>query len=278
MATELKFPEGPAFASDGSLWAVELNGESLIQYKDGKLQRFHVGGMPNGIAIDAEDNIWFCDAGERSIRKFNAFTQQTETMASHVDGEVLNKPNDLAFDNKENIVFTCPGESRHEPTGYACVLMKNGTVKKITTQKYFPNGLAFTKDGKGLVIAETYKHRLWKGDWNATAGEWTNGKVWCEVGGPDGPGGPDGLAFDSAGNLYVAVYGTGKIKMVNLDGKVMEEISLPGKNPTNCAFDPAKEQSLVVTEAENGWLLRVQLNRKEMGLFDGANSSDKKFS
>jgi gluconolactonase len=262
LATGLKFPEGPAFAPDGSLWAVEMKGESLIQYKDGYLKHYSVGGMPNGIAIDTEGMIWLCDAGQRSIRSFNPANQQIKTIVTHVDGEVLNKPNDLVFDSNGNVVFTCPGESRYEPTGYACVLMKDGTVKKITAGKYFPNGLAFAEGGTSLVIAETYKHRLWKGDWNAGKAEWTNEKVWCDVGGPDGPGGPDGMAFNSEGNLYVAVYGTGKIKVVNRGAELIKEIALPGQNPTNCAFDPSGKLGLVVTEAEKGELLSVRFIAK----------------
>lgn len=122
------------------------------------------------------------------------------------------------------------------------------------------------------MIAETYKHRLWKGDWNANTCEWTNEKVWCDVGGPNGPGGPDGMAMDAAGNLYAAVYGTGKIKVVSKEGKVIEDIFMPGQNPTNCAFDPAGKLGLVVTEAEKGLLLSVDLNTRGMQLFNGFNN------
>jgi gluconolactonase len=257
LAEGLRFPEGPAFAADGSLWVVEMKGEGLVQYKDGSLKRFHVGGSPNGIAIDG--------------RKFDANTRKTVTVASEVDGETLNKPNDLAFDRDGNLVFTCPGESRKEPTGYACVLLRDGTVKKITSGKYFPNGVAFTNNGKQLVMAETYKHRLWIGDWNAETCEWTNERIWCDVGGPDGPGGPDGMAFNLEGELYVAMYGTGEIRMVDGEGKLFDKISLPAQNPTNCAFDPTGKLGLVVTEAEKGVLLSIDVNTKGMQLFDGFN-------
>lgn len=256
LITGLAFPEGPAFAADGSLWAVELKGESLVQYKDAMLTRYSVGGAPNGLAIDAEGVLWFCDSGQNAIRCFHPATHQTETVLTHVDGQVLDAPNDLAFDRKGNLVFTCPGNSRKEPTGYACVRMKDGTVKKFTNEKYFPNGLSFTPDGKSLVLAETYKHRLWKGDWDAERGEWRAEKIWCETGGPVGRGGPDGMAFKSDGNLYVAVYGTGSIKVVNNFGEVIQAIPLSGRNPTNCAFDAAG--NLVVTEAERGEIIAIQ--------------------
>lgn len=259
---DLRFPEGPAFASDGSLWAVELKGECLVRYSKESVTRYHVGGMPNGIAIADDGMIWFCDAGLNAIRFFNLVTQQATTVATHVEEEGFSNPNDLAFDQKGNLVFTCPGDSRQAPTGYACVLMKDGGVKKITNAKYFPNGVAFSNDGKSLVIAETYKHRLWKGDWNAETGEWTNETVWCNVGGPSGPGGPDGMAFDREGNLYVAVYGVGSIKVVNNAGIIIDEIKVLGNNPTNCAFDPGGKFGLAVTEAEKGLLINVTIEKK----------------
>lgn len=260
LATSLRFPEGPATATDGSLWCVELEAGNLVRYKDESVERFYVGGAPNGIAFDKEGLLWFCDAVENAIRCFDTTTHQTKTTATHVSDEPLNKPNDLAFDKNGNLVFTCPGDSRKAPTGYACVLMKDGTVKKITEGKFFPNGLAFTHGGKHLVIAETYKHRLWKGEWNAETCEWTNENIWCNIGGPDGPGGPDGMAFDKAGNLYVAVYGTGSIRIANEAGEVIDSISLHGQNPTNCAF--TSSGNLIVTEAERGELLEVALQNK----------------
>lgn len=258
IADGLMFPEGPAFGRDGSLWAVELQGACLIKYMDGKLNRYHVGGKPNGLAIDKQGMIWFCDAGENAIRRFNPDNGESEVIVSEVDGKELSQPNDLVFDDCGNLLFTCPGNSRTEPTGYVCVWKPDHTVKKIITGKYFPNGLAFTKDGKNLIFAETYRHQLWKGEWDARNCEWLYGRVWCKVGGPVGPGGPDGIAFDEHGNLYVAVYGTGEIRVINPSGIWTDAISLAGQNPTNCTFDPFNRYNLIVTEAERGELLHIR--------------------
>ncbi len=253
----LAFPEGPAFAPDGSLWLVELQGESLIRFHEGQLHRYRVGGAPNGIAIDAAGQIWFCDAAQQAIRRFNPSTRQTTLVANAVAGHPLDKPNDLAFDARGNLLFTCPGNSRQAPTGYVCVLTPAGFIHKIAEGLYFPNGLAFAPGGRELVIAETYRHRLWRGHWNADTTQFTQSCVWVEIDGPNGPGGPDGMAFDQAGNLYVAVYGTGEIQISNPAGKLNQRIRLPGRNPTNCAFDPSGRMGLIVTEAERGQLLNL---------------------
>jgi gluconolactonase len=265
LAEDLQFPEGPAFDAKGNLWFVELKGEGIAKYASGQLERFRTEGSPNGIVIDAQDRIWFCDAGKKAIRRFDPENQQIETVVEKVGEETLNKPNDLAFDPLGNLVFTCPGDSRQEPSGYVCVLQKNGTVKKITTEKYFPNGLAFSEDGKTLVIAETYQHRLWKGEWDAETCEWTKAKVWADL---EGGVGPDGMAFDTEGNLYVAVFGTGKLVVISPAGKIIEAINLPGDNPTNCAFDPTGRLGLVVTEAEQGQLLSLKINKKGIKIFN----------
>ncbi|WP_336515810.1 SMP-30/gluconolactonase/LRE family protein [Pollutibacter soli] len=267
LAEDLKFPEGPAFAPDGSLWLVEMKGESLVNFRQGKIERFHVGGAPNGIAIDASGMILYCDSFFGEVRMFNPITKEVSVLINQVKGEPLNKPNDLVFDKAGNLVFTCPGESRKEPGGYACVLMKDGTVKKITTGKYFPNGIAFTANGKYLIMAETYKHRLWKGRWDDESGFWSEEEPWCTIGGPEGPGGPDGMAFDEEGNLYVAVYGTGSVRVADIDGNVFRHIHLPSLNPTNCAFDTRGDLGLVVTEAGEGKLYSIDTGKKGQMLF-----------
>lgn len=253
----LNFPEGPAFDQQGNLWLVELNGGNLVKVNGTNIERFQTQGNPNGVAIDSTGKVWFCDAGQKSIRTFDPATAEFETQANAIDHERLDKPNDLAFDAAGNLVFTCPGESRKDATGYACVLSREGCIKKITDQKYFPNGLAFTNDGISLIIAETYKHRLWKGEWDSDKAEWKNPKIWCDIAGPDGPGGPDGMAFDANGVLYVAVYGTGTIQLVSDEGKVIQVLEVPGNYPTNCAFGPSG--NLVITEAENGILINAEL-------------------
>jgi len=255
LAEGLQFPEGPAFDSQGTLWAVELKGGGLVRRSKGVCESVATGGGPNGIVIDAQGRVLFCDSVECSIRRYDPSTRQTVTLATKVDGETLKKPNDLCFDAAGNLLFTCPGSSRQEPTGYSCVLTPNGEVRKIAEGHYFPNGLLFTADGSQLIIAETYKQRLWIGDWDASTLTWSNPRVWAE--GLEGAPGPDGMAFGADGRLYAAVYGSSSIYVLSSEGQIEEQIKLPGQNPTNCAFDPSGELGLVVTEAETGKLLSL---------------------
>ncbi|NJO01722.1 MAG: SMP-30/gluconolactonase/LRE family protein [Bacteroidia bacterium] len=210
----------------------------------------------------------FVIAGQNAIRRFKPKDHIFETLATHVDQEMLNKPNDLAFDALGNLVFTCPGNSRQEPTGYICALQPDGRVTKIPEHMYFPNGLAFAPFEDALIIAETYRHRLWKGHWNASALKWEDAHPWVEVGGPIGP---DGMAFDQAGNLYVAIFDQAQIKQINPQGEIREVYPLSGRRPTNCAFDLSGKHGLIVTEAERGEILSLSVDQPGFPLFRGNN-------
>ncbi len=254
VAEGLNFPEGPAFDPQGNLWCVELKGGNLVKVGKDGLERFSSGGEPNGLTFDHRGVAWFCDAGQGAIRTFDPSSQQFSKVVDEIDGAPLFRPNDLAFDSSGNLVFTCPGDSRQQPTGYVCCLSPDGALTKIAAEQYFPNGLAFGAGGGELIIAETYRHRLWKGEWNADAKRWINEQPWADVGEPPGP---DGMVIGADGLVYVAVYRHGQIKVINPNGEIVRLIDLPGKNPTNCAFDPQGRLGLVVTEAEKGLLLSI---------------------
>jgi len=270
LARDLHFPEGPAFDLYGNLWFVELHGGNLCCLGK-QVSRISANGNPNGLTIDYLCRLWICDAGTNSIRIFNQVTRDWQTVIHRINGEPLAKPNDLAFDNRGNLIFTCPGDSRQEPTGYVGCLLADGSVKKIAEELYFPNGLIFVNGGKELIVAETYRHRLLRGKWDSTNAKWIDTKPFIVVCDPVGPG-PDGMALGGDGLIYVAVFATGEIKVIDLEGRIHHTYSLPNTNPTNVAFDPSQKLGLVVTEAKNGLLLNLPKIKQGAILYDGRDT------
>lgn len=249
---DLQFPEGPAFDNKGTLWFVEQNNGSLSEYKNGLLKRHYVGGRPNGIAIDKNEMIWFCDSIRNEIRVYNPITTISETVLSTFKNSPLNLPNDLAFDASGNLLFTCSGKDLQKGDGYICAWNPIEGLKKIDSVKFYPNGLAFNKASNKLFIAETGTHLIWKGEWNSETMSWHNRSIFTNTGGPIGP---DGIAFDEKEYLYVAVFGSASVHVYDKNGILTQTIQLPGSNPSNCAFDPSGKLGLVITETENGQLL-----------------------
>ena len=268
LARGLSFPEGPLFDAEGHLWCVEMKGGGLARLdRTGQLTRFATGGAPNGLALDTTGGIWFCDSEQNEIRRLDPATGACESIVGSVNGHNLDKPNDLAFDAAGNLVFTCPGNSREAPTGYVCCLAPAGDCTVIADGLYFPNGLAFAGDG-ALIVAETRKQRLWRGDWDALQRHWIAPAVLCATGGA--PIGPDGLAIDITGRLHAAIYGASMVEVFGADGARLGALTTPGANPSNCAFDPTGALGLVVTETERGELLSFSADMAGLPLALGA--------
>jgi gluconolactonase len=259
LLTQLNFPEGPCFDRNGILWLVEKDAGNLVSLDGETYQRHYVGGAPNGIAVDKNNLLWFCDSANNSIRTFNPRRSTTNNIIENIDGQKLKMPNDLTFNSQGNLFFTCPGSELNDGTGYICYYEPNNGLKKIAAEMFYPNGLAFNKAETQLYVAETGTQKIWTFDWNNETKALSNRRLLAETGGSIGP---DGIAFDEDENLYVAVYGSGQVKVWNNLGQQINAFETDGNNPTNCAIDPTRKKGLVITEAEKGLLIHYPLNKK----------------
>ncbi len=250
----LKFPEGPSFDRQGNLWFVEIHGGNLGMYDGGRVHRFDVNGIPNGSVYGNDGLAWFCDSGNGQIRTFNPATSKFETVCQTANGNPLIRPNDLIFDSRGNLLFTDHADGRTEPVSTVCMLPKGKSDAVILSSgKYFTNGLALKNNGELLCFSETYKQRVWIADYEQNENSLINEKVFAETN--HGDFGPDGIAFDKFGNLFVTIFDEQVIKIYNPRGEVADSIKTPGKRPTSCAFDPFGKYGLVVTEADRGEII-----------------------
>ena len=254
LADGLVFPEGPAFSPDGAVWGVEMNAGRLFRLDDRALSSVRVGGKPNGLAVH-DGSVFFCDAGRDAVMRLaSSWSEPVAIEPSIVSGpdRALTAPNDLIFDARGVMIFTCPGSPRSGPSGTVWALSPSGRTTRIADGMHFPNGLALTPDGRELIVAETLGQRLWRGGWESQSMTWSDPRPWVDVGGA--PLGPDGMAYGPDGLLYVALYGSSLIQVVGEDGRIVSSYAVPGAKPTNVAFDPSGRLGMVITEASHGRL------------------------
>ena len=251
LLSDLKFPEAPFFDPEGNLWFVEIKGGTLSKWNGKDLQRYPVGGTPNGAVIDQSGMIWFCDSERGEIRRFNPIDETFVTLCDSTSSGPLSRPNDLIFDSYGNLLFSDHADGRTEPLSTICVLPKGAKQAQVIQNRlFFTNGLAFRADGRTLLFAETYKQQLWISDWDSKNLVLKNVKVFSKAG--EGPWGPDGIAFDEKENLYVAIFNEGLINIYDKNGSLLNHLKCSGKRPTSCCFDFHGRYGLVITEAAKG--------------------------
>lgn len=72
-------------------------------------------------------------------------------------------------------------------------------------------------------------------------------------------GSPDGMCIDENGNLWIALWGAGKVICVNPEkGEKIDEIILPAAQPSCCVFAGENLDTLVITTAAHGRIIREE--------------------
>jgi sugar lactone lactonase YvrE len=165
-------------------------------------------------------------------------------------------------------IFYSPAPAIHGPNRRDTDVVGTlpGDAGVSSTACFFPNGIAFN-NAEIMVVAETYRQRVCVGNWDSEAWEWREPRILAEVGGPTGL---DRMAVGADDLIYMAVFGTGTVKAVDRRGVTQSIYRLPGKRPTNLAFNPAGRLGLVVTEAEAEQCLSLPDLAPGAVLFNGA--------
>jgi gluconolactonase len=85
-----------------------------------------------------------------------------------------------------------------------------------------------------------------------------NGRLFLDLAGEKGLGGPDGVRVDRQGNVYTAA--TGGLWIVSPSGKRLGKVSAPeGVRFANLAFGDPDRKTLYVVSAKNLWRVRVKI-------------------
>jgi gluconolactonase len=142
------------------------------------------------------------------------------------------------------------------------VELNSKVVKLLADSLAFPNGIAFSADGKKLFVCESARNRILFFDVNHD-GSLCNKSVFAELPGGD----PDGLAFDVDGNLYAAHFGGGAIYVISPEGKIKEKLITPGKRPSNVEFGGDDMKTLFITEDETNCVFSTKVNIPGLKLF-----------
>ncbi|GAA4878963.1 SMP-30/gluconolactonase/LRE family protein [Actinomycetospora straminea] len=274
LAAGIGFTEGPLLTSDGRLLVVAMTRGLVVEIDldGGVVGTTEVGGGPNGLAEGPDGTVWVAQNGgslrsSRSARSARAGLQQVvgdDVRDVCVPG--ARAPNDLAVGPDGRIWFTDPGLPGD--TGRLCALDPTDHVTTtVLDDLTFPNGLAFGPGGDVLHLADTDHGTV-------TRHRWVDDRLVADGRSADLPaGGPDGLALDADGRLYVAAPAADAVFVFAPDGRPDGVIDFPEPTfPTNLCFAGPALDLLVVTAAKGGRVLVVDRGIRTPGLAPAAGA------
>lgn len=259
--------EGPAFGPDGALYAVGFGRDGTIGRIDfdaegkGNAELFATlpeGSIGNGIRFGADGSMLIADYSGHNILRIASGEHDAHVFAHLPDAH---QPNDIALAPDGMLYASDPNWT--DGTGRLWRIDTDGTPHLLEAGMGTTNGVEVSPDGGHLYVNESVQRRIWAYDRKAN-GDVANKRLLISF----DDHGLDGMRTDVEGNLYVARYDAGVVAVVSPEGRLLREVPLKGRKPTNVAFGGADGRTLYVTLQDRGAIeaFRVPVPGRETGL------------
>jgi gluconolactonase len=252
------FLEGPAFDTTGRLYCVDVcHGRIFRISPQAEWEVFaEYPGNPNGLKIHRDGRLFVADH-RLGLLAFDPVSAARTTVAEGSAEGPFRGLNDLVFADNGDLYFTDPGESGLDrPDGRVFRRRASGEVDLLQGGLPYPNGLVLSPRQDTLYVAVTRSLQVLR--LPLREGRVVKSGVFLQLSG--GLAGPDGMAVDEDGGLAVVHAGFGTVWHFSALGEPMARIrSSPGIRTTNVAYGVADPDTLYITEAERGEILRARL-------------------
>jgi gluconolactonase len=220
--------------------------------------------MSNGLTWDRQGRLIACEHASSQVTLTEADGRITP-LATHHDGKELNSPNDVVCAPDGGIYFSDPpygravfyGVERPRELSFQGVYRAGADPKRpalLVDDFDRPNGLCFSLEGRRLFVNDTARKHIRVFDVRPD-GALAGGRLWAETTG-EGPGAPDGMKIDSAGNVYCT--GPGGIHVFDPEAACLGVIHVP-EHTANFAWGDADYRSLYITASTSVYRIRVQV-------------------
>ncbi len=144
--------------------------------------------------------------------------------------------------------FNCREYDRPDGSLYAYDL--DGTVRLLDNNLVLPNGIAFSRDGTIMYLAEMFKCRILCYDYDAKTGVAKNRRVFATIATEAGM--PDGIITDQDGYVWVGHWLGWRISRYAPDGSLDRVFEMPFATATCMAFGGRSLNDLYITTATAG--------------------------
>ncbi len=127
----------------------------------------------------------------------------------------------------------------------------DGSIRVVLDRITNSNGLAWSADARTMYYIDTPTQTVQAFAYDQATGRIANGRVLVQV--PVADGFPDGMTLDADGNLWVALWGGGRVNCYHAaTGELLHTVAVPAPNTSSCAFGGPGLKTLFITTAREG--------------------------
>lgn len=239
--------EGPATDEAGNLYAVNYKKEGTIGivHPDGTHACFVVlpeGSTGNSICFNKEGNMLVADYTGHNILKVD---MKTKAISIYAHEPKMNQPNDIVLAPNGNLYASDPDWKNKK--GQLWLITPKGKISLLEGNMGTTNGIEVSPDGKMLYVNESAQLKVWAYDIQPD-GTLKNKRLIHTFEGY----GMDGMCCDMKGNIYLCRYDKGTVVLLSPKGKLLREIWLKGKQPSNITFGGPDNKACYITLQDRG--------------------------
>jgi len=255
--------EGPAVDAEGNLYVPNFGkGGTIGKLVAGASQsvkalELPAGSVGNAIRFDQDGTMFIAD-----YKKHNIFDVKKGSLAPDVyfHSDLMNQPNDITIARDGTIYASDPNWKGRKGQIWRIAKSADGSVQgmvmKAPRLMGTTNGIDLSPDDKTLYVGESGTGQVWA--YSLLGVELTAARLICTF----EPDTIDGIRTDVAGRLLIARIARGLIDIVTPDGKLLREIILRGKDPTNLAFGDADGKTVFVTQRQGRFIEAFQTDQE----------------
>lgn len=160
--------------------------------------------------------------------------------------EVIADPLGAVFAGQESYSDDTP-----DRRGFLFRMETDGTTQIVEEGLRLANGMGFSPDSSQFYLTDTIDRIVYRYDYQRHTGRLSNRSILIRFSQEDGL--PDGLAVDSEGTLWVAMFLGSQVIAVDPDGMIKHRVPMPCAQPTSVAFAGRDLNEMVITSAALHW-------------------------
>ena len=247
-----------ATLGEGPCWDTTAQALYWVDIPVGRVHRMDSGGalaswdigQPVGAVVPRASGGLVLAAREGFL-SLDPATGEVATLAVVEPDRPDNQMNDGACDRAGRFYAGTKADDERPGAGALYRLDPDLRVTTMCTGIGISNGIGWSPDDRLMYYIDSLEYRVDVLDYDPLTGQMGERRPFARLG--SGEVVPDGLAVDSDGGVWVAVWGGGVIQRYDPSGRLIGAVRLPASHVTSCTFGgPGLDQLYVTTAAGPG--------------------------